>query len=181
MDAQKVIEVANLYLGQYGHHLTDEFRAEVKEALEADEPLPTTQDALLQFVTSYENDLRGEGVIAKHFSRDGRWPTVEDAIAHCAAMNRQMAGFLADGKLEKCCQWWGFIAGVECALELSFDFPRVLVPYAAEEAGRYAIEGKLLEAFSFLGFAQGILFAIGAYSIEELKNHNKPLLRLFPE
>jgi len=35
-------------------------------------------------------------------------------------------------------------------------------------------EGRREKGFRWLGFLQGVLWAEGIYSIEELKNHNRP-------
>ncbi len=35
-------------------------------------------------------------------------------------------------------------------------------------------EGRIEKAFRWLGFAQGILWTLGSFSIEELGEHNKP-------
>lgn len=38
----------------------------------------------------------------------------------------------------------------------------------------FAEEGRTEKAFRWLGFIQGVLWAEGVYSIDELKDHNKP-------
>lgn len=35
-------------------------------------------------------------------------------------------------------------------------------------------EGRIEKAFRWLGFIQGILYCEGVYTIEEMKNHNRP-------
>lgn len=35
-------------------------------------------------------------------------------------------------------------------------------------------EGRREKAFRWLGFVQGVLWTEGVYTIEEMKNHNKP-------
>lgn len=42
------------------------------------------------------------------------------------------------------------------------------------EIDQFAREGRTEKAFRWLGFVQGCLWSAGAYSIEELKAHNKP-------
>lgn len=39
---------------------------------------------------------------------------------------------------------------------------------------QFARDGRLEKAFRWLGFMQGVLWAEGIYSINELKNHNRP-------
>ncbi len=35
-------------------------------------------------------------------------------------------------------------------------------------------EGRIEKAFRWLGFVQGVLWAHGIYTLEDLKNHNRP-------
>jgi len=35
-------------------------------------------------------------------------------------------------------------------------------------------EGRMEKTFRWLGFIQGCLWSLGIYSLEDLKNHNKP-------
>lgn len=35
-------------------------------------------------------------------------------------------------------------------------------------------EGRIEKAFRWLGFVQGCLWATGQYTLDELKNHNRP-------
>lgn len=46
--------------------------------------------------------------------------------------------------------------------------------YILEQIEIFVAEKRLGKAFRWLGFAQGILWMMNIYSIEELANHNRP-------
>jgi hypothetical protein len=60
----------------------------------------------------------------------------------------------------------------------SFDVDKEAVfshlRYMMDEIDRFVDEGILDKAFRWLGFIQGILFYEGYYSLDSLKQHNKP-------
>ena len=43
-----------------------------------------------------------------------------------------------------------------------------------EEMEVFIQEGRMDKVFRWLGFIQGCLWRIGVYTIEEMKNHNRP-------
>jgi hypothetical protein len=43
-----------------------------------------------------------------------------------------------------------------------------------DEMEVFVSQGRMEKVFRWLGFVQGGLFAAGIFSIEELKNHNRP-------
>jgi len=43
-----------------------------------------------------------------------------------------------------------------------------------DEIVGFVREGRLEKSFRWLGFIQGFLWAAGAYTIDDLKNHNRP-------
>ncbi len=43
-----------------------------------------------------------------------------------------------------------------------------------DEIRGFVREGRLGKAFRWLGFMQGALYCQGVYTLEELKNHNRP-------
>ncbi len=42
------------------------------------------------------------------------------------------------------------------------------------EIDQFVLEGRIEKAFRWLGFVQGCLWTCGVYSLDELKNHNRP-------
>jgi hypothetical protein len=43
----------------------------------------------------------------------------------------------------------------------------------------FVLEGRMEKAFRWLGFIQGCLWSIGIYSLDDLKNHNRPDPKIF--
>lgn len=43
-----------------------------------------------------------------------------------------------------------------------------------DELEQFTREGRMEKAFRWLGFIQGCLFLSGVYSLDELKDHNRP-------
>ena len=43
-----------------------------------------------------------------------------------------------------------------------------------DEMEIFVAEGRIDKVFRWLGFVQGVLWAYGYYSLENLKNHNRP-------
>ncbi len=43
-----------------------------------------------------------------------------------------------------------------------------------DEMEKFVAEGRMEKAFRWLGFIQGCLWSAGLYTLEELKNHNRP-------
>lgn len=43
-----------------------------------------------------------------------------------------------------------------------------------DEIDGFCDEGEMGKAFRWLGFVQGALASMGIFTIEELKNHNRP-------
>jgi len=39
---------------------------------------------------------------------------------------------------------------------------------------KFVVEGRKEKAFRWLGFMQGCLWSLGIYSLDDLKNHNRP-------
>lgn len=65
------------------------------------------------------------------------------------------------------------------------DFPHSGIPSSKEEIlahchgmldkmEEFIREGRIEKAFRWLGFIQGCLWSTGEYSLEDLKNHNRP-------
>jgi hypothetical protein len=52
----------------------------------------------------------------------------------------------------------------------SFNHLRIMIPKVKE----FVHDNRRDKAFRWLGFIQGVFWSEGYYSIEELKNHNKP-------
>lgn len=46
---------------------------------------------------------------------------------------------------------------------------------------QFLVEGRREKAFRWLGFMQGVFYAIGTYSIEDMANHNRPTKTEFKE
>lgn len=46
--------------------------------------------------------------------------------------------------------------------------------YMLEQTSQFAAEGRVEKAFRWLGFIQGILWCNEVYSIDEMKEHNRP-------
>jgi methionine salvage enolase-phosphatase E1 len=44
---------------------------------------------------------------------------------------------------------------------------------------KFVLEGRIEKAFKWLGFVQGCLWSAGYYSLEDLKNHNRPTIEKF--
>ena len=38
----------------------------------------------------------------------------------------------------------------------------------------FLTEGRIAKTFRWLGFIQGVLWVLGVYTLEQLKNHNRP-------
>lgn len=171
MDAQKVVEVTELYLQQFGHYLTDDVRVEFRKIF-TEYRLSATKKELLQLLAGCEKCITA-GVVAQSFSKERRYPSKEDVVAHCAAMIPQIKQFIAEGRLPKCSRWSGFICAALVTSREQF-LTYQLISFVAEEAKIAATKGRLSDAFCYLGYVQGALWATGAYSIQEFKNHNKP-------
>lgn len=43
-----------------------------------------------------------------------------------------------------------------------------------DDMDKFVDEGRMEKVFRWLGFMQGVLWVLGLYSLEDLKNHNKP-------
>jgi hypothetical protein len=56
------------------------------------------------------------------------------------------------------------------SLEIALGHCLGMIPKMVE----FVDEGRIEKAFRWLGFIQGVLWAHGAYSLEDMKNHNRP-------
>lgn len=43
-----------------------------------------------------------------------------------------------------------------------------------DQMEEFVQQGRMEKAFRWLGFLQGCLWSVGVYTIEEMKNHNRP-------
>ena len=117
-------------------------------------------------------------ISAQEFPHDRSGPTPTENKEHCLAMFPKMSGFIAQGKLEKCLRWVGFVWGCSMYLHGSFapiDLLKSRMKKILEFQRYYFSEGRLDLACAFLGMIQGILWSAGAYSLDELKAHNRNL------
>lgn len=53
---------------------------------------------------------------------------------------------------------------------LELDHIRQMIPQVQE----FIRQGRMEKAFRWLGFIQGTFWVIGVYSIQEMKDHNRP-------
>ncbi|OGZ05891.1 MAG: hypothetical protein A2845_03760 [Candidatus Lloydbacteria bacterium RIFCSPHIGHO2_01_FULL_49_22] len=181
MDAGKVIQVAELYKQQFEAlaSFTPSIRRYIRRDFKKAGPPPTTKDeisALIALGEAYPS-APGSSVPARSFDHAGRAPTEKEVWAHCEAMVPAIKQMLAEDRLEKCCRWIGFISGAEVAtfaFHPLYGLGKEMAVCASLDAIKAAKNGRLLESFCHLGFAQGALWVAGAYSIDELKEHNRP-------
>lgn len=181
MDAGKVIQVAELYKQQLEGlaAFTPSIRRYIFRDFKKSGPPPTTKDEIYALIALGEvsSSVPGSSVFARLFDHAGRAPTEKEVWAHCEAMVPQVKQMLAEDRLEKCCRWIGFISGAEVstfAFHPLYGLGKEMAVCASLDAIKAAKNGRLLESFCHLGFAQGALWVAGVYSIAELKAHNMP-------
>lgn len=101
----------------------------------------------------------------------------EKIQTHCLGMILQMEQFIAEDRWHKVLRWYGFIYGAKATF-----IPRqqglmesLQLPVLALRRIINAAEiGDMLVACKLLGLVQGVLWGRGLYSLETLKNHNRP-------
>jgi len=103
-------------------------------------------------------------------------------LPHCHGMLDKILWFLSQGRNEKALRWVGFVRGVWWSQE---EYPPVTVSIGHCLAAVVRIEillteKKFKEAFYVLGVVQGILWARGIYTLQDLKNHNRRKRRKNP-
>jgi hypothetical protein len=87
-----------------------------------------------------------------------------DKVREVVALYRTMFAELIDGRSHK------------CSTDGTPDEHRALLHCWAmlDELEQFTREGRMEKAFRWLGFIQGCLWTCGVYSLDELKDHNKP-------
>jgi hypothetical protein len=187
MDAEKIAAVFDMYVKRCSPNGTDinldseTLRKEARRFLFSDESLLDPKE-LREYLDhlAYLHGDSGEGepfIFAEDFPHDAKAPSLISIRRHVMAMFPKMYVFLEEDRLEKCLRWVGFAWGCGSFLEKSF-FPAV---YFEEKIARalayrhyYAVEKRTDLSFAFLGMIQGMLWSSGVYSLQELKDHNKP-------
>ncbi len=87
-------------------------------------------------------------------------PAMLDQFSHSLWMLGEAGRFLAERRVEKALRWLGFVAGCLAANNIRIDEP--------------ALHRRHAKLFFDLGFVQGYLWKFGLYTIDELKEHNRP-------
>jgi hypothetical protein len=69
-----------------------------------------------------------------------------------------------------------FGAAETCVLNSAVAYANELahLRFMCEEAQKFVDQGRIEKAMRWLGFLQGVLWARGFYSLDDLKNHSKP-------
>lgn len=105
------------------------------------------------------------------------WDREEKIQAHCLGMIPQMEQFIVGGRWHKVLRWYGFVYGATATfiprqqgLMDSLQLPML----ALRRIINAAEIGDMLVACKLLGLVQGVLWGRGLYSLEALKNHNRP-------
>jgi hypothetical protein len=187
MDAEKIAAVFDIYVKRFNpddvivhlcrdtlgrtarHFLFSEVslleREELKQSLDLTVYLHEKAEEDMPFVTPLS------------FPHEDRGPSARDIEQHFMAMIPKMYVFIEEKRLEKCLRWLGFLWG--CGMYR--DEPYFQTAYFNEKIIRileyrhyYSSEGRIDLSFVHLGMVQGLLWCSGAYSLEELKDHNKP-------
>jgi hypothetical protein len=187
MDAEKIAAVFDMYVkrcnpdGVVVNFDNETLGKEARNFLFSDESLLGTKELskCLDYLAYVHHDS-GEGepfIFAEDFPHDAKAPSLISVRRHVMAMIPKMYVFIKEGRPEKCLRWVGFVWGCSIFLENSF-FPRThfekKLVSALEYRHYYALEKRIDLSFAFLGMIQGMLWSSGVYSLQELKDHNKP-------
>lgn len=116
-------------------------------------------------------------MIPQDFPHELSAPAYMQVREHCMAMFPKMQDFLREDHLEKLLRWIGFVSGSSIFLHENLrapDFFGIRMSRILEYRHYYFAENRFDLAMAFLGTVQGLLWSAGAYSLEELKTHNRP-------
>lgn len=176
MDANLVVSVADLYLRQFAAVVPSALNENIKKELLSHGPTPKNQKELLSVIVDEdEPDITPGGrIYGTFFDHDRRFPTNEEIISHVGAMYPKTTQFATEGDVGKAARWFGFVAGATFIEWGVYTSRREGYGYAcvAAEFAKASASGDLIESYIHLGFTQGALWAMGAYSINELRAHN---------
>jgi hypothetical protein len=124
--------------------------------------------------------------ISERAPTDIKGPSREAVKRHKNYMVDKINEFYREGREEKASRWYGFIAACqmyeECSDPLSFpnsllrDEVRKLAGRLSDVPMRIAVleEKNVVAAHALLGHIQGLLWVSGEFSIDELKDANRP-------
>lgn len=178
MDASTIVSVADHYLRQFAAIVSPESMANIKQEMRSMGPTPKNKEELLSVILGEDESDTTPAHLMRgvFFDHERRYPTNEDIISHIEAMYPKIIQFAKDGELDKAARWLGFVAGATLVEWGSYMNRREGYGYACAgaEFAKAAVTHNLIEAYLHLGFAQGTLWAIGAYTINELRGHNAP-------
>lgn len=180
MSPEKVREVGALYAqffrssGVVGDRSHRNLSLEPASELVSKDP-QTSDMAARKLITHWKITLESMKVIPEEFPhdelvKDSDWKRVR---SHLAAMLPKMELFLAGVREDKVLRLLGFTAGVNVAMSMGRGDSYVYCAGIIGTVQHDAESGNMPVALYRLGFIQGVLWAGGAYSIQQLKQHNE--------
>ncbi len=176
MDASLVVNVADLYLRQFAAVVPSALKEDIRKEMLSHGSTPKNQVELLSVIMGEDepDSTAPERIYGTFFDHDRRFPTNEEIISHVGAMYPKTVQFATEGEVGKAARWFGFIAGATFIEWGVYTSRREGYGYAcvAAEFAKTSASDELIESYIHIGFAQGTLWAIGAYSISELRAHN---------
>ena len=122
----------------------------------------------------------GRGVEKINYPHDKVVNSPPDTLGHCHGMLDKMVEFIQEGRMDKTFRWFGSIQG---CIRASEAYTKEIVNSQAETLGHchgmldeieeFILAGRIEKTFIWLGFIQGCLWALGIYTLAELRKHNR--------
>lgn len=181
MSLEKVRETGALYMkffhssGVVGERTHRNLSLEPATDLVSKDPR-VSERAAKRLITLSKIALNGMSVIPEEFPYGELVKDLDRGLvrSHLAAMLPKMELFFADSKRDKALRWLGFIGGANAAMSMGRGGSHVYSCGVISTLNKDVEDGNMERAFYLLGFVQGVLWATGVYSIQELRQHNEP-------
>ena len=144
-------------------------------------------DQVMHILGDYRQCLRSERIIAKEHPHDRFMESgLVAAKQHCGSMFDDIFRFFEDGRADKAFRWFGFIQGVlwVAGMYTLDDLVKhreghTVSPPDPHTSGKpsphcFTQADRINEAFCLLCFVQGVLWVTGVFTLNDLKDDNRP-------